>query len=57
MRETFFSPFGQKTKEAAQRILTEIRAAHPESSGWKEISAGVELRDDGWHAYPEHEHN
>ena len=57
MRETFISPFGQKNKEAAERILTEIRASHPNSSGWKEISAGVELRSDGWHAVRVHEHN
>lgn len=57
MRERFFSPFGKETKEAAEKVLTNIRLAHPESSGWKEISAGIELHSDGWHAYRVHEHN
>ena len=55
--ETFRSPFGKRTSKAAQRVLDQIRENHPESKGWRELDAGVELRSNGlWYAWRKHEH-
>ena len=42
-KETFRSPFPRDTREEALKDLASIREQHPESSGWIEISAGIEL--------------
>ncbi len=54
-KECFVEPFGNSTKEEALKVLDNIRLAHPESSGWKEISGYVEKQSDGWHAVRVHE--
>ena len=55
--ETFRSPFGKRTSNEAWRVLDQIRESHPESKGWHELDAGVELRSNGlWYAWRKHEH-
>lgn len=51
-KETFVSPIGAPTKESAERILNDIRAAHP---GWIETSGYVEERNGEWFAIRVHE--
>ena len=55
-KEIFYSPFEVNTKEEAESILSQIREAHPASSGWKELNAFVEQLPNGkFRAVREHE--
>ena len=49
-------PFGKKTKEEAQEVLDRIRENHPEAHGWREIDAGIEVRNGLYYAWRKHEH-
>lgn len=49
-KETFVS-IPVPSKESAERILDDIRKAHP---NWIEISGFVVEREDGWHAIRVH---
>lgn len=51
-KETFVSPFGAPSKESAERILNDIREAHP---GWIEISSQIVEREDGWYVIRVHQ--
>lgn len=52
--ETFRSPFVRPTKEAAQKILDNIRTMHASEQGWLEIEAGIEPKDGGFVAVRHH---
>lgn len=54
--ETFCSPFLSRSKEGAERVLGQIRLAHPESKGWVEIDGYVEqlLLTNEWRAIRHH---
>lgn len=55
-RETFLSSGNSLTKGDAQRVLQQIRDAHPASSGWVEIDGYVEQLPNGkWRAVRVHE--
>ena len=54
--EVFKSPFEKNTEKEAQALLDKIRAAHPESHGWKEINSYIEKLPNGkFRAVREHE--
>ena len=46
-QENFKSPFLKDTESEAQKVLDEIRLAHPASKGWEEIEAYVEQMPNG----------
>ena len=54
-KERFISPF-RGTREEAEQVLANIRACHPESSGWVELDAGIELdpETNQYYAFREH---
>lgn len=53
--ETFRSPFEKETEGEALRTLSDIRAAHPLSSGWVEFSGYAEHLPNGkWRAVRHH---
>lgn len=53
--ETFRSPFEKETEGEALRTLNDIRAAHPSSYGWVEISGYAERLPNGmWRAVRHH---
>jgi len=55
-KERFVSPFEKESKEAAEKVLEDIRACHPKQSGWVEIEGYVEELSNGkWRAIRVHE--
>lgn len=53
--ETFVSPFEKDTQEGAQKVLEEIRKAHPAEKGWEEIEGFTEQLPNGkWRAVRRH---